>query len=128
VIDDDAVAREGMRAILAREGYTVALAGNGREALDYLAGNLRTALILLDMLMPVMDGWQVLEFLRKDSRLAGIPVILMSVGITTREWALAHGCTGYICKPIDVDELLREVRRCTGSSLDVSATSRETTA
>jgi hypothetical protein len=51
VIDDDAVAREGMRAILAREGYTVALAGNGREALDYLAGN-RPALILLDISGP----------------------------------------------------------------------------
>jgi CheY-like chemotaxis protein len=64
------------------------------------------------MLMPVMDGWQVLEILRRDGRLAGIPVILTTVGITTREWAVSHGCVGYLSKPIDVAEMLQEVRRC----------------
>ena len=113
VVEDDAVARAGVRAILEREGYAVALAGNGKEALDYLSGNPLPAVILLDMLMPGMDGWEFLERFAA-SVWAGVPVVLTTVGITTREWAAAHGCAGFLRKPIDVNELLREVRRCAG--------------
>src|SRR6266545_4852685 len=66
VVEDNEVAREGLAAILRRAGYEVALATNGQEALNYLDGHPPPALILLDMLMPVLDGWHFLEQLQGD--------------------------------------------------------------
>ncbi len=112
VVEDDAAARQGMAVLLAREGYEVALAANGREALDYLDTHPLPDLILLDMLMPYLDGWGFLDELkRKDSPTVSVPVIVITGSNVTSEWALQHGCVGCVRKPIEVDHLLAEIRR-----------------
>jgi CheY-like chemotaxis protein len=109
VVEDDEVSREGLARLLQQAGYTTATAGNGQEALDYLSGG-RADLVLLDMLMPVMDGWQFLRRLRQKH--TSPPVVLTTGTILTREWANTNGCAGFVRKPIDTDALLQEVERC----------------
>src|SRR2546428_350964 len=70
VVDDDLAVRESMRSVLEGEGYAVTAAENGLEALQHLRNGLRPEVILLDLLMPVMDGWQFLRELRQDPELA----------------------------------------------------------
>jgi CheY-like chemotaxis protein len=110
IVEDNYIAREGLATVLRREGYETVLATNGAEALAIL-GCLRPDLILLDMLMPILDGWHVLQQLKvKDC--PPVPIIVVTATGLTREWAEYHGCRGFIAKPIVPDDLLIEVRRC----------------
>ncbi|HYT92584.1 MAG TPA: response regulator [Gemmataceae bacterium] len=112
VVEDNEVARERLAAILRRAGYEVALATNGQEALNYLDGHPPPALILLDMLMPVLDGWHFLEQLQGDIPEPTVPIVVTTGTILNREWAKSHGCAGFVKKPIDTDALLEEIRHC----------------
>jgi CheY-like chemotaxis protein len=78
IVEDDMDLRETLGSIVAAEGYRVTTAHNGREALSLLLGGYRPAVILVDLIMPVMDGWQLCEELATDPQLQDIPVILMS--------------------------------------------------
>ncbi len=109
IIEDNAVVREGLAVILRRAGYTTAAAMDGRAALEYLRQGPEPALILLDMFLPVMDGWQVLQELRKHG--SSPPVIITTGSILTREWAAQNGCQGFLHKPIEERALLREIKR-----------------
>jgi CheY-like chemotaxis protein len=111
VVEDDASQRVALAALLRGEGFAVATAANGREALDRLRAGPAPDLILLDMLMPVLDGWHFLKVL-KDGPGASVPVIVTTGTILTRAWAVARGCAGFLHKPIDPDLLLVEIRRC----------------
>jgi CheY-like chemotaxis protein len=110
VVDDNDVAREGAAAILRKAGYYVALAANGQEALDLLRSHPRPDLVLLDMLMPVLDGWQFLRRLEREG--PPVPVLITTATILTPEWAQSKGCRGFLRKPFEGDALLAEVRRC----------------
>jgi CheY-like chemotaxis protein len=113
VVEDNAVTREGLLAILRRSGYAVDLAGDGREALDYLDEHPPPDLILLDMLLPILDGWQFLEKLKKLH--PQVPVVVTTgTDAIGAEWAAAHGCAGFLRKPIELEPLLTEIRRCLG--------------
>lgn len=112
VVDDEADHRELMGGILEEMGYTVTLAENGRVALDKLEEHL-PALVLLDLRMPVMSGWGVLEALKKMPRAKGIPVLVIS-GYGYEWEAELIGAAGYISKPIDVDVLRRKVETLLG--------------
>ena len=103
VVEDNPVASQQFAAILAGQGYDVVAVGDGQEALDFLAANPPPDLILLDLGMPVLDGWQFLN-LRPQPQ---VPVIVASS--TTPE---PEGCAGFLRKPIEDEELLAEVRRC----------------
>ena len=111
VVDDDTVTREAIGAVLRREGYNVISAPNGEEALAYLRSGRHPDLILLDMLMPVLDGWHFLQEIRAESA-PPIPIIVVTATILSREWAEDHGCRGFVRKPIESDRLLAEIRRC----------------
>ena len=80
VVEDDAAIRDELAALLAREGYDVVTAGNGRDALDRLQWGLRPAVILLDLRMNVMTGWEFRAAQRQDAAVADIPVIAMTTG------------------------------------------------
>jgi two-component system chemotaxis response regulator CheY len=112
VVEDDDITREGLDVVLRLEGHAPVMKANGREALDYLVSEPAPDLILLDMLMPVMDGWQFLEERTRSKKLAVIPIILTTSGVTTREWALDHGAVGFVQKPMETEALLEEIRRC----------------
>ena len=112
VVDDDPEIRSLARLVLEGAGYLVDEAPNGEEAVRRaLAGGLD--LILLDVNMPVMTGWQALRVLKADPRLAAIPVVMFSVKSELRDkmHGLQDGALDYVTKPFAVDELLARVRR-----------------
>ena len=104
VVEDEEDARDAMVAILEMKGYRAMPAGNGREALD-LSRIETPDLIILDLCMPVMDGWQFLRERVKDPRLAGVPVVVISA-LSDRDDFEANEI---IIKPVDVDRLLTTV-------------------
>jgi CheY-like chemotaxis protein len=107
IAEDDADAREQIRLLLERQGYRVRTAGNGQEALNLLRADPPPELILLDLMMPVLDGWEVRRRQLADPALAAIPVVVLTaVNETDR-----LGDVGYLLKPIDPDELLAVLQR-----------------
>lgn len=111
VVEDDVDIRAVIRIALEAEGYTVATVGNGREALEYLRGVGIPRLILLDLMMPVMDGWQFRAVQQADPAWAGIPVVVVSADGRASQKADALGAAGGLGKPIDLDLLLDVVSR-----------------
>ena len=113
VVEDDPSIREGIVGLLEVEGYRVYAAENGKKALDLLQRIETPCLILLDLMMPVMDGWQFTALKNKDIRIAPIPVIVVSA---IADSASIEGSKGHIKKPINVDLLLRLVKAYCGHS------------
>jgi CheY-like chemotaxis protein len=105
VVEDDEDAREAMVALLEMKGYQAVPAGNGKEALDYLRRAPVPDLIILDLWMPVMDGWQFRSEQVRDPRLAEIPVIV----VTALSDRADVDADEIIIKPVDVDRLLKTV-------------------
>ncbi len=103
VIDDDATVRNLMRRFLAREGFDVVTAKGGEEGLR-LARELGPSVITLDVVMPGLDGWGVLQRLQEDPELAKIPVIMLTI-LDEVNKGYALGATDYVTKPIDRDRL-----------------------
>ena len=110
--EDNAGIRSTLAMVLRDAGYRVELAADGREALDLLRKESPPHLILLDLLMPVLDGLYFLQQIKALSHLASVPIIVTTSTNLTREWAEAQGCAGLLHKPIDPEALLQEVQRC----------------
>ena len=81
VVDDDADIRHSLTEILVDEGYDALTAGNGREALSMIRANHLPSLIVLDLTMPIMDGYEFLIEQRRDDALAGLPVVVVTADI-----------------------------------------------
>lgn len=112
IAEDDAVTREGLATILLREGYGVVVAAHGQEALDYLQSQPAPSLILLDMLMPVLDGWLFMKQLRQTPGCADIPVVVVTgMTVASPEWTKALGAVALIRKPVNVLVLLDTIRQ-----------------
>src|SRR5438874_6129842 len=95
VVEDNASARDSLSAILRKHGYHVLAVENGLQALDRLNTGPLVDVILLDMLMPVVDGWDILERLRSGP--GGAPPIVVTTGAgLSAEWAAAQGCAGFV--------------------------------
>ncbi len=114
VVDDDPDIRETLRFVLEDAGYPVYSAENGQEALAILANAERLpGLILLDLMMPVMSGDEMLKALKKVKALAQIPVTI----VTASGAPMPPLASGLLKKPVDLDVLLRIVERsCNGSN------------
>ncbi len=109
IVEDDVDTREMIGRFLELEGFAVETAANGRQALDRLDAGTRACVILLDLMMPVMDGW---EFRRRQASHAAfgkIPVIVFSAA--GRERMRQIDANDYLAKPVDLDELLQRVSR-----------------
>ena len=111
VVDDDPDVRDAVADVLADEGYGVTGVGSGREALQHLQQHMRPSLILLDMMMPEMDGWLLRQELKKSPDLASIPIVILSAHGDVRDAALALGAVDYLRKPLSVDSLLEIAER-----------------
>jgi CheY-like chemotaxis protein len=110
VVDDDPDAREAITAILEDAGYEAIQAANGSEALRQLGANPgRCDLILLDLMMPVMNGWDFRRRQRATPALAEIPVLLMSAGAHMPTVSGELQAAGYVTKPVETADLLAVV-------------------
>ena len=110
IIDDDPKSRDILSRALGREKYSVACASGGEEGLR-LARRLHPDVIVLDVLMPLMDGWTVLTSIKADPAIADIPVIMLSV-LNEEKMGFSLGATDYLTKPIDRDRLSEVVSKC----------------
>ncbi|MBC7726723.1 MAG: response regulator, partial [Microbacteriaceae bacterium] len=112
VVDDSLTVRRITQRLLQREGYRVLVAKDGLDGLDKMAGEL-PALLLTDIEMPRMDGFDLVRNLRADARLAGLPVIMITSRIAQkhRDYAVELGVDHYLGKPYAEDELLGLVAR-----------------
>ena len=110
VVDDDRDIRETLEEILNYEGYSVATARHGADALEK-ARALRPSLILLDLFMPVMDGCEFRHHQRADPELAGIPVVVVSAAHGLEDRVGELGVAEVLEKPLKIDRLLEVVSR-----------------
>ncbi len=108
VVEDDLAVRSALTDLLRREGFSVAGAENGKEALRYLKTHSRPCVILLDLVMPEMDGWTFNPLLDIDHDLDRIPVVILSVG-DRKQSATALKPLAFVPKPIDVGRLIHLV-------------------
>jgi len=107
VVDDEAPVRALVMALLEDTHYDVIGAANGRDAVACLYKNPSLfQLILLDIMMPYMSGWDVLDAIQSHPTLAPIPVVIMTAGANVHQQALDHGAVDYLPKPLDLDRLL----------------------
>lgn len=103
VVEDDDDIRSVIVDLLESEGYQTMAATNGKEALDVLSNSPIPCLVLLDMMMPIMNGREFLDIIMKDSMLAPLPVLIVSA---IADATNSKGSIGFLKKPIDIDVVL----------------------
>ena len=106
IIEDDDDIRNVMVDLLESEGYAAQAATNGKEALELLSKMAKPCLVLLDMMMPIMNGRQFLDTVMADAILAPIPVLIVSA---VADKTNTEGSVGFLKKPIDIDVVLNVV-------------------
>lgn len=118
VVEDDPDVRDAILEMLEDHDYASVPAANGKEALDRLrAGEQeQPCLILLDLMMPVMDGWQFRAEQTQDEMLSRIPVVVVTAHPNARETAEKMGASGFLRKPFTMKALLEMVERYCGRS------------
>jgi CheY-like chemotaxis protein len=109
VVDDDPDIRDSLREVLEDEGYEVACVGNGQEALDHLkTATPRPCVILLDLMMPVMDGWQFRREQKLHPEISDIPLVVITA---TGERPVLIDAAELVMKPLDLTQLFAAIER-----------------
>ena len=123
VAEDDAMMQKMALKILRSRGYVCELAPNGREAVA-MAGRLNPGLILMDLSLPEMNGWEATRALKADPALAGIPVVAITAHamVGDRESAIAAGCAECLTKPYEIADLVALVGRYVGPAQPLTKT------
>ncbi|HEY0493818.1 MAG TPA: response regulator [Candidatus Dormibacteraeota bacterium] len=123
VAEDDAMMQKMALKILRSRGYVCELAPNGREAVQ-MAGRLNPGLILMDLSLPEMNGWEATRALKADPALAGIPVVAITAHamVGDRESAIAAGCSECLTKPYEIADLVALVERYVGPAQPLTRT------
>ena len=111
LVDDDVSTVEALRLLLERAGHRVTTAENGREALERLQEPERCCVILLDLMMPVMNGYEFRQEQLKDPSLAAIPVIIVTADVRAKERAQQLGSEMFLQKPLSPPVLLEAIGR-----------------
>src|SRR5262249_16506025 len=111
VVEDDPATRNAVALVLEHEGYSVTGVANGQEALRHLRRTEPPDLILLDLMMPVMNGWEFRKQQAEDPALQSIPILVISADAHIPQKATALGATDYLQKPIDLEKLVEAVQR-----------------
>src|SRR5687767_698568 len=115
LVEDNEESRDGLSRHLRRKGYEVLTAVDGRQGVDAARAE-APDLILMDMSLPVLDGWEATRQLKAEPQTRGIPVIALTAHAMTsdRERARDAGCDDYDTKPVDLDRLLAKMRALLG--------------
>ncbi len=109
IVDDDPPIRNLLRQVFVRIGFTAREARDGQEAVEIIEGTM-PRLMMLDLMMPRMNGWQVLEHLRDNGLLERIPVVVLTaVGAHRTEGLAAFGVRAILSKPFEIQDLIRTV-------------------
>lgn len=108
IVEDDEDIRETLKSILEADGYRVVTAENGVAGLERLKELVNPCLVILDLMMPLMDGWQFVEALHHDSVLTAIPVVILSAFSDKEKPIKAQG---FIKKPVDLESLSLLVKK-----------------
>lgn len=118
IVEDEEGIREMVQIVVEAEGYLALTAANGREAIKVLSGRAPPCLILLDLMMPEMDGWQFLQEMEKVPEWAEVPVVVLTA---YGEKAPPSGVIGILRKPVELDALLSTLRiHCPCSALNTN--------
>jgi CheY-like chemotaxis protein len=112
IVDDDVRNVFALTSVLERRGMSVVYAENGREGIAVLEQNADVDLVLMDVMMPEMDGYATTEAIRATSTFATLPIIALTAKAMQgdREKSLASGASDYVTKPVDIDQLLDTMR------------------
>ncbi|MBL8950896.1 MAG: response regulator [Myxococcaceae bacterium] len=111
VVDDDPDIREGLQDLLVDDGFKVAIAKHGRDALDQLEGGVHPGLIVLDLMMPVMDGYEFYRRWAEDPELKRIPLLVVSASQVREAHKQFAEATAFMSKPLEVDRFLAVVEK-----------------
>jgi hypothetical protein len=116
LVEDNEMNRDMLSRRLLRRGYEVVIAVDGQQGVD-LAGTTQPNVILMDMSLPVIDGWEATRRIKADPATKAIPVIALTAHAMAgdREQALAAGCDDYDTKPIDLTRLLPKIEKYAGT-------------
>ena len=109
VVEDDTSIRELLAELLESEGYSVSSAVNGLEGLKYLQTQGNPDLILIDLMMPVMDGYSFRTEQLKNNSWASIPTVVMSAEANAKEKMKNFNITAFLSKPVELDTILKTV-------------------
>ena len=112
IVDDDVRNVFALTSVLEARGMTVLFAENGREGLDTLEANADVDLVLMDVMMPEMDGYEAMRSIRARPKFEDLPVIALTAKAMQgdRERSIASGASDYVTKPVDPDQLLSLMR------------------
>ena len=115
LVEDDDCIREEIAEALKDEGFEVVAAAHGRQALAALAAGARPQVVLLDLMMPVMNGWEFLKAFKKDEQYAATPVVILSA-FADRATIIGGDAISVLRKPVDLDALFAVLnQQCDGS-------------
>lgn len=109
IVDDEPAIRQLLADLLSAEGHAVLSATDGRNALEQLRSGARPCVILLDLMMPLLDGWQTAEQLRGDPELRTIPFAVIAANPRYEADAYRMGAAAWLGKPVEIDTLLETV-------------------
>jgi two-component system cell cycle response regulator DivK len=117
LVEDNEMNRDMLSRRLVRRGFEVLIAENGQSGVDLTVSE-RPDLVLMDMSLPVMDGWEATRRLKADPNTSGIPIIALSAHAmaSDRELALEAGCDDYDSKPVDLTRLVRKIEQLLAAS------------
>ena len=116
IVEDNEMNRDMLSRRLQRKGFEISIAVDGQEGVDKATAEIPD-LILLDMSLPIMDGWEAAERLKSDSGTSGIPIIALTAHAMQgdREKALEAGCDEYDTKPVNLKRLLEKINDLLGA-------------
>ncbi len=117
LVEDNEMNRDMLSRRLARRGFEVLIAENGQSGVDLTVSE-RPDLVLMDMSLPVMDGWEATRRLKADPNTSAIPIIALTAHAmaSDREQALEAGCDDYDSKPVDLSRLVRKIEQLLAGS------------
>jgi len=112
IIDDDSRNIFALKAVLKAKKFTCLSASSAQQGFDILASDRDVAVVLMDMMMPDMDGYQAMAEMKKDPEMKSVPVIAVTAQamVGDKERCINAGAVGYISKPVNVDELVLQLK------------------